>query len=95
MTRLLCIALFAWALAGARSAQGASEWLYVGNNKAGTVSVIEVPGFRVIREIDVMPDQPARLQVVQQRLRHRLAALGGPGAVGCCQRGVRCRPLGR
>lgn len=60
MTRILCIALFAWALAGARSAQGASEWLYVGNNKAGTVSVIEVPGFRVIREIDVMPDQPAR-----------------------------------
>ncbi len=36
----------------------AAEFLYVGNNRAGTVSVIEVPGFRVVEELDVIPDHP-------------------------------------
>ena len=53
-------ALAALALIGNGIVHAATEWLYIGNNKAGTVSVIEVPGFRVIREIDVMPDQPDR-----------------------------------
>ena len=60
MPGIVRIALAACAALLVETVHAASEWLYVGNNKAGTVSVIEVPGFRVIREIDVMPDQPAR-----------------------------------
>jgi YVTN family beta-propeller protein len=60
MRQILHSALMALALFGNETLHAATEWLYVGNNKAGTVSVVEVPGFRVIREIDVMPDQPDR-----------------------------------
>ena len=43
------------ALAG--SADAATELLYVANNHDGLVTVIAVPEFEVIGEIDVMPDQ--------------------------------------
>jgi DNA-binding beta-propeller fold protein YncE len=44
--------------AGFLAAQTAppQELLYVGNNQAGTVSVIEVPAYRVIGEFDALPD---------------------------------------
>ena len=60
MPVMLRIAIATWGLLTSAVASAGTEWLYVGNNKAGTVSVIEVPGFRVIREIDVMPDAAAR-----------------------------------
>jgi hypothetical protein len=60
MRGILITLLSALAVSLSSTVRGATEWLYVGNNKAGTVSVVEVPGFRVIREIDVMPDHPDR-----------------------------------
>ena len=34
---------------------GPRELLYVGNNQGGTISVIEVPGYKVIGEFDALP----------------------------------------
>ena len=42
------------------SASAATELLYVANNHDGTVSVIAIPEFDVIGEIDVMPDRSLR-----------------------------------
>ena len=42
------------------SAKAATELLYVANNHDGLISVIAIPEFEVIREIDVMPDQSLR-----------------------------------
>lgn len=36
----------------------ATEFLYVANNHGGTVSVIAIPEFEVVREIDIIADQP-------------------------------------
>jgi YVTN family beta-propeller protein len=41
-------------------ANAATELLYVANNHDGTVSVIAIPEFEVIGEIDVLPDQSLR-----------------------------------
>jgi YVTN family beta-propeller protein len=55
-------ALFAAVLvvAFADSANAATELLYVANNHDGVVSVIAIPEFDVIGEIDVIPDQSLR-----------------------------------
>jgi len=37
---------------------GSAELLYVGNNHAGTISVIEVPGYKVIGNFNALPDVP-------------------------------------
>jgi DNA-binding beta-propeller fold protein YncE len=50
--------LFAVALAATADAE--TELLYVANNHDGLVSVIAIPEFEVIGEIDVMPDQSLR-----------------------------------
>lgn len=50
---LTALALMALAAPG----HGASELLYVANNHDGTLSVIAIPEFKVVREIDVIPDQ--------------------------------------
>jgi len=53
------IALFAVPLLAALGvpANAATEFLYVANNHDGLVSVIAIPEFELIGEIDVMPDQ--------------------------------------
>ena len=54
---LVAVLLFA---AIAASANAATELLYVANNHDGSVSVIAIPEFEVIGEIDVMPDRSLR-----------------------------------
>lgn len=39
-------------------AGGSAELLYVGNNHAGTISVIEVPGYKVLGDFNALPDIP-------------------------------------
>jgi len=51
------IIVSAFLVAAAGDGARASELLYVANNHDGTVSVIAIPEFEVVREIDVMPDQ--------------------------------------
>jgi YVTN family beta-propeller protein len=41
----------------AGSADATTEFLYVANNHAGTVSVVAIPEFEVVRTIDVLADQ--------------------------------------
>jgi len=48
------ILLSALALSAASEAQ--QELLYVGNNRAGTISVISVPAYEVLGEFDAVPD---------------------------------------
>jgi DNA-binding beta-propeller fold protein YncE len=57
-TDAFCAVLLFAALAA--SANAATELLYVANNHDGLVSVIAIPEFEVIGEIDVMPDQSLR-----------------------------------
>jgi len=47
-----------WLAAGAAAIGGpdGQELLYVGNNRGGTISVIEVPAFKVVGEFDALPD---------------------------------------
>jgi YVTN family beta-propeller protein len=47
-----------WLTAGAAAMAGPDgrELLYVGNNRGGTISVIEVPAFKVVGEFDALPD---------------------------------------
>ena len=48
------------AVSGLRGqAPASAELLYVGNNHAGTISVIEVPGYKVIGDFNAVPDIPA------------------------------------
>ena len=54
-THFLCTVLLVAALVA--PANAATELLYVANNHDGMVSVIAIPGFEVIGEIDVVPDQ--------------------------------------
>ena len=49
--------LLAVVLSSPAVTHGATEYLYVANNHGGVVSVIAIPEFEVVREIDVVPDQ--------------------------------------
>ncbi|MDH4255405.1 MAG: beta-propeller fold lactonase family protein [Gammaproteobacteria bacterium] len=51
---------FALLLAPLRMATAAAEFLYVANNHDGTISVIAIPEFEVVAEIDVLSDQSVR-----------------------------------
>ena len=53
-------AVLAVALLSPAAAHSAVEYLYVANNHGGVVSVIAIPEFEVVREIDVVPDQALR-----------------------------------
>lgn len=58
LTNAFFAVLFTATFAG--SANAATELLYVANNHDGTISVIAIPEFEIIGEIDVIPDQSLR-----------------------------------
>ena len=50
------VLLVAWVLASVAVVAEEREVLYVGNNRAGTISVIAVPGYEILSEFDAVPD---------------------------------------
>jgi len=54
------------------------EAIFVGNNKGGTVSIIDAKSLTVIETLDVIPDKKAQAKIVQTPINQQINQLLGP-----------------